>query len=240
MFSRSSPFSRVTSRILYSGANHAVDFLYPRRCGGCGQRGAWLCAACDHKLERFSTPWCSRCGIPSKFLACSCADFSPELTWARSVASFDGWMRGAIVQLKYHGEWSRGRPLAEALALALENMPVDILVPVPLHPSRLKHRGFNQSLILARDLAPLLGANVDDCLIRTRRTPSQTTLDAAERRSNVAGAFKLVSHRDHAGATVVLVDDVLTTGSTIGECARVLHSTGAASIGAATLARELS
>ncbi len=227
------------TQVLEDAASFAVDFVYPRRCGGCGQRGAWLCAACDGKLERFSAPWCTRCGIPLRLHRCSCADLSSDLTWARSVAPYDGWLRGAIVQLKYHGEWSRGRQLAESLVPLLDDVPIDILIPVPLHPSRLKQRGFNQSLVLARELATIRGVAVDDCLIRARKTPSQTTLGAEARQRNVAGAFELAANLDHAGASVALIDDVLTTGSTIGECARVLHASGAATIGAITLAREL-
>jgi ComF family protein len=217
-----------------------VDFIYPRRCGGCGERGTWLCNACNSKLERFSPPWCARCGVSTHINRCSCSDLATEINWARSIGPFEGWLRGAIVQLKYHGEWSRGQHLAEVLAPVILDLPIDILVPVPLHQSRLKRRGFNQSLVLATELAPFIDAAVEDCFIRTRRTPSQTTLDAAARRGNVAGAFGLAEVRDYSGLSVALVDDVLTTGSTIGECARVLQASGAASIGAITLARELS
>jgi len=163
-----------------------------------------------------------------------------DLSWARSAGPFEGWLRGAIVQLKYHGEWSRCRHLAEIFAPVTADMRIDILVPVPLHSSRLKQRGFNQSLVLAHELAQLIDATVDDCLVRKRRTPSQTTLDAAARRSNVTGAFELATGRDYSGLTLAIIDDVMTTGSTIGECARTLQPLGAASIGVVTLARELS
>jgi ComF family protein len=149
-------------------------------------------------------------------------------------------LRGAIVQFKYHGEWARAAHLGEPLATTIAHMQqVDALVPVPLHPSRLRQRGFNQSLLLAQHAGGLLGVDVKEALIRTRRTDAQVNLGADERQANVAGAFAGQPHISVAGLSVVLIDDVVTTGSTLSACADALVGAGAASVMAASLAREM-
>jgi ComF family protein len=149
-------------------------------------------------------------------------------------------LRGAIVQFKYHGEWARavhlGEPLASTIALLHQ---VDALVPVPLHDSRLRQRGFNQSLLLAQEAGGLLGMDVKESLIRTRRTDAQVNLGAEERKANVTGAFAVQPNLPIAGLSVVLIDDVVTTGSTLSACADALVAAGAASVMAASLAREM-
>ncbi len=158
----------------------------------------------------------------------------------RSVGPFDGWLRGAVVQFKYHGEWARAAHLGEPLAAAVAHLQgVDALVPVPLHSSRIRQRGFNQSLLLAQQAGGLLGIEVKEALIRTRRTDAQVSLGAEQRRANVAGAFAVQPHIQVAGLSVVLVDDVITTGATLSACAEVLISAGASSVKAASLAREM-
>jgi ComF family protein len=158
----------------------------------------------------------------------------------RSVGPFDGWLRGAVTLCKYHGEWGRAEPLAERLARAVDDLrPFDALVPVPLHESRLRHRGFNQSFLLAQHAAQILRVPVADILWRTRRTDAQVQLGAAQRSTNVKGAIsvKPASHVD--GRTYVLIDDVITTGSTLAASAEALILAGAVSVKAATVAREL-
>jgi ComF family protein len=117
--------------------------------------------------------------------------------------------------------------------------PFDALVPVPLHPSRLRQRGFNQSLLLARRAADSLHAPVEEPLLRTRRTDSQVRLSAEERLHNVMGAMAVNPGSRISGRTFVLVDDVVTTGSTLAACAAVLSREGAQSVKAATFCREL-
>ena len=158
----------------------------------------------------------------------------------RSVGPFDGWLRGAVVQFKYHGEWARAAHLSEYLAPAVAHLqPVDALVPVPLHPARLRQRGFNQSLLLALRAGDLLGIQVDEALIRTRRTNAQVHLGAEQRLANVAGAFAVQSGFPVAGRSLVLIDDVVTTGSTLSACAEALINAGATFVKAASLAREM-
>jgi ComF family protein len=116
---------------------------------------------------------------------------------------------------------------------------VDTLVPVPLHPTRLRQRGFNQSQLLAQFAGDMLGVEVSDALIRTRRTDAQVTLGAEQRKANVAGAFTVKQNIVVAGLSIVLIDDVVTTGSTLSACAKALIGAGAISVKAVSLAREM-
>jgi competence protein ComFC len=221
-------------------AEFAIDLVYPKRCAGCTRRGTWLCDDCSSALLRFSTPWCDRCGVPATYSRCKCASTPANLEQVRSVGPFDGWLRGAVVQFKYHGEWARATHLAEPLATTIAHLQrVDALIPVPLHSTRLRQRGFNQSLLLAQQAGGLLGVEVKQALIRTRPTDAQVNLGAEQRKANVAGAFAVQPNILVAGLSVVLIDDVVTTGSTLSACAAALLDDGAASVKAASLAREM-
>jgi len=162
------------------------------------------------------------------------------LAKVRSVGPFDGWLSGAIVQFKYHGEWARTAHLGGLLASAVAQFQhVDALIPVPLHSTRLRQRGFNQSLLLARHAGDVLNIDVMEALRRTRRTEAQVTLGAEQRMANVAGAFAVQPNTPVAGLSVVLIDDVVTTGSTLSACAKALIGAGAMSVEAVSLAREM-
>lgn len=225
---------------LRAAGRHAVDVIYPRRCSGCGCRGTWLCDECDEALALFAPPWCARCGVPVELGACRCDRMPDILQSVRSVGPFEGWLRGAIVGFKYHAEWGRAPFLAEALARSITTLPAcDALVPVPLHPARLRQRGFNQSELLAEGAAPVLGVALCEPLVRQRRTAAQVGLDAEGRRANVNSAFIIDDPTKVKGRALVLIDDVITTGSTLAACAEVLYDAGAESVSVATLAREL-
>jgi len=116
---------------------------------------------------------------------------------------------------------------------------VDTLVPVPLHPARLRQRGFNQSQHLAKEIANLVNVRVEESVVRTRRTQAQARLKGVDRAANVADAFAVPEAASVAGHVVVLIDDVVTTGSTLAACGSVLRKAGAVSVSAVTLAREM-
>ena len=170
----------------------------------------------------------------------ACAVAPPAFDWARAAGLYAGPLRDAVQRFKFGRRPALARPLA---ALVLEQCAAAVparavLVPIPLARERERERGFNQAALVAERVARGLGAPLRErWLARTRATAPQTELDAVERRANVRGAF--VASTAAAGADVVLVDDVLTTGATAGECARALRAAGAASVGLLTVARVL-
>jgi ComF family protein len=170
---------------------------------------------------------------------CRCAELPPVLSRLRSALPYEGWARQSIISLKFHDEAARAEHLGRHLSPALAEFgAIDGLVPVPLHPRRLRERGFNQALLLARHAAAGQVAVRDDLLVRIRPTPHQVGLGAEQRGANVHGAFAVPPGLDLTEMNLVLIDDVLTTGSTLGACAEALTVAGAASVGALTLARE--
>lgn len=218
---------------------HVVDAVWPARCAGCGHRGAWVCDECRPKITLLSPPWCERCGIPNDS-HCRCVELSPAIANARAAAVYSGWMRRAIQLMKYENEPARIPGLAEMMApLALGLPDFDALVPMPLHGSRRRRRGYNQAELLAVHLGAHINRPVSRCLTRTRLTRQQVGLDAESRRQNVAGAFGAALAIDISGQRLLLIDDVMTTGSSLNACAEVLRAAGAAWVGTLTLAREI-
>ena len=229
----------------------ALDLLLPPRCLRCGvavgAEGA-LCAACWRSITFLGEPCCGCCGLPFDYdqgpeaLCGGCAREPPAFARARAALRYDEESRRLILAFKHgdrlhlapaFGAWMRragARLLAEA----------DVLIPVPLHWTRLFARRYNQAAVLAQALAKASGPPVGaDWLERRRRTPSQGKRNRAARRRNVAGAFALRPGRPVAGKRILLIDDVLTTGATVDECARVLRRAGAASVDVLTLARTV-
>lgn len=218
-----------------------LDLFYPPRCGGCGQAGPVLCAACRGSVLYLQPPVCPLCGQSQETpgLCLSCVHRPLQVDGIRSVAIFDGTLRKAIHGLKYRNMRALAAPLGEMLTdYWRENVPAaDVLVPVPLHVRRLRERGYNQSELLAVCIGQSLGVPVVcDVLRRSRYTLAQTRLSGAERRKNVAGAF-VCAGRGLRGKRVVLVDDVCTTGSTLEACSIALKAGGARSVWALTVAR---
>lgn len=160
---------------------------------------------------------------------------------ARSAYVYDGWVANSVRTVKYHGEPARAEHLALAMLPALRQLgSVDGLVPVPLHPSREKRRGYNQAALLAEHLSRATGTPVLDVLRRTRKTISQTELSGSERKRNVEGVFALdPDWVPPAGRSYVLVDDVRTTCATLNACAEVLKAVRPFTIGVLTFAMDM-
>ncbi len=225
---------------LRKATQFAVDAIYPKRCASCGRRGTWLCDDCRAALKLFAPPWCDRCGVPVTYSRCRCESLPDQLAFVRAAGPYDGWLRDAIVTFKYHSEWGRGEhlgPLVTAVAASVRG--ADTVVPVPLHRSKLRMRGYNQSLILATSVARGLDLPLTEALVRSRRTDPQVHLGERARRINVQDAFTVSGHVLVAGRNVMLIDDVITTGATLGACAEALLHGGAATVSAALVAREM-
>lgn len=219
------------------------SWLLPWRCLLCGDAGTDrldLCAACAAELPR-NTSCCARCALPLPRPAAACGRCQRKPPpWDGAWAPFRyGWPLDRLeARYKFGGELAAGRTLAELWRRMPPTAPRPaLIVPVPLHRARLRQRGYNQALELARPLGRALGIPVrHDLLLRTRATVAQTELEAQARRRNVRGAFAL-----RAGVRlpphIVLLDDVMTTGATLAECARVLKRAGVARVEAWALAR---
>jgi competence protein ComFC len=216
-----------------------ADMFYPERCVGCGRRSSdVLCRDCFEALPRVGNPACRRCGLPTAFEtfvceACKNVDFGFES--ARAPLRYEGVGKEIVHALKYLGYKKVVASLATPLMLqTLGDGRFDAVVPVPLHRSRLRKRGFNQAELLARGVASEINAPVSDTLKVVRSTRDQVELSAAQRRANVAGAFRTsVPLR----GKVLLIDDVFTTGATMSACASTLVRAGAQEVYALSLCR---
>ena len=216
-----------------------ADLFYPERCVGCGRRSSdVLCRDCFEALPRVANPACGRCGLPTAFVtfvceACKNVDFGFES--ARAPLRYEGVGKEVVHALKYRGYKKLVARLATPLMLqSLGDSRFDTVVPVPLHRSRLRMRGFNQAELLARGVAAEINAPVSDTLKVVRSTRDQVELTAAQRRANVAGAYK--TSAPHRGK-VLLIDDVFTTGATMSACAATLHKADATEVHALSLCR---
>ena len=220
-----------------------LDLVFPPRCVGCRRVGTWFCQSCVASIEPIPQPICRCCGrpIPHTGLCVQCHTHSSPLSGSRSAAVHSGALREAIHHLKYQGRRELAGPLGDVLIAYWRNLavPVDLVVPVPLHASRERERGYNQAGLLADTLACRAQLQLNDGdLVRTRDTPPQVGLRADERRANVQDAF-VWTGPPLTGLTVLLIDDVCTTGATLEACARELRLGGADSVWALTLARPL-
>jgi ComF family protein len=162
-----------------------------------------------------------------------------SLDVVRSAGRHAHWLRGAVLSFKYHGERQRARHLGACAAPWLDPAwNVDAIVPVPLHGNRERERGYNQAALLAREIGATHALPVTASLVRTVDTPQQVGLNAAARRRNLFAAFALGPGANVAGRRLLLIDDVMTTGSTLGACAETLLVAGAAWVGGLTVSRE--
>ncbi|MGC9359005.1 MAG: ComF family protein [Anaerolineae bacterium] len=217
-----------------------LDLLFPPHCVACGGLGSWFCDDCISKIQMQLPPLCVACGKPlATGGTCRRCQRDPlPLDGLRSVARYEAPLREAIHALKYEGVRVLAAPLGELMAdyLTQLGLPAEVLVPVPLHRSRERQRGYNQSRLLAHAVAQRLGIPVVEALVRERNTPAQVHLSRHERFANVQGAFRATDADLHS-KRVLLIDDVCTTGATLAACAQALTPSRVRSIWALTLAR---
>jgi ComF family protein len=215
----------------------ALDVALPPTCAGCGVEGELLCASCRPELERrLERPG----GVPIGMIA----DIPEPLLQLEWCAPFVGAVRAALHALKYGGERRLAGPLGSALATRWQHAGTigDTVVPVPVHAGRLRERGYDQAVLLARVAAQHLELPFAPILERHRATERQFDLDRRSRAGNVAGAFRLVpgasTQAPLEGRWIILIDDVVTTGNTLVACANALLQGGALGVSALTVARE--
>ncbi len=230
--------------------------IFPPHCVVCRHPAAededrYLCRDCLARTAFVSDPTCPRCGhtlgrhAEADTRCIECRNVPLRFDRAVAAAHHDGPARQMVLALKFAGQQHQAFPLARMLAARLRTTDIlertQAIAPVPLHRSRLRTRGFNQAHLLARELGRLARLPVDkDILRRTRNTPPQTRAPSlTARRSNVRGAFTTTSPPAVQGKTLLLIDDVMTTGATTSECAGTLKRAGAKTVFVATATRRM-
>ena len=236
------------------GWRSALDLIFPRSCHHCdcalqGESNPCFCCDCWSTIALLEDPRCPSCGKPfvskvalsySPGHRCGdCRDRPPRFDRSVAVCSYEGVLAKAIQLFKYQGKTNLAGPLGDLLVRELERLSgADCLIPVPLHPKRLREREYNQALLLCDSVKRQTGLEViPDTLERIRETQPQTGLPIKDRRRNVRGAFIVKRTQHIEDRCVMLIDDVLTTGATVNECARILKRAGAKAVYVLALAR---
>ncbi len=226
---------------LYHWAWTGLDLLYPPHCGGCNKSGARWCGICQNRVSYLRPPLCVKCGrmVLQVGLCPNCRLNSPPYQALRSWAFYEGALRNAIRRLKYAGDMALGEILSHPLIQMLRelNWQIEIVTPVPQGHIRQETRGYNQAALLAFPLALNFRlAYRPEVLVKVRETRSQVGLSLAERFENVAGVFK-ANPKIAKGKTILVIDDVTTSGATMQACGSALMDAGASLVYSLTLAR---
>ena len=220
----------------------ALNALYPMHCLGCGTEGGALCHACVTALPRLAPPYCAVCAQPGLDGTCDwCQRHTPAVDGIMAPFLYVGAspIHQAITRLKFAGWRTVAPDLAGLLATFLDthSVAVDMVVPVPGHPRRLRSRGFNQAALIADELRKRADLPVaDDVLVRTKNAPSQLSMGSNQSRwLNVEGNFSCL--RAVEGLRILVVDDLVTTGATMSACASALKRAGASEVVGIAVAR---
>lgn len=233
----------MQSRLFKAGWK-LLDVLFPPSCAGCGSWGKRFCANCFEKTTLIKDPICQLCGdklfTPGNILCHRCTSQAGVCSAIRSWAVFAEPLQTAIHKLKYRQDRGLAGVLAQPLVDLLNryHWQIDLIIPVPLDSERRKERGYNQAALLTKPVAWTTGMPFDDIsLKRIRTTRPQVGLSIADRNKNMAGAF-VAEGGNISGKKILLIDDVITTGSTINSCAQALIKAGADQVYGLTLARS--
>ncbi|WP_420641775.1 ComF family protein [Candidatus Leptofilum sp.] len=224
-------------------ADSLLNFVFPPVCGACKKAGALLCEACHAQLQWVHSPLCNRCGRPTSRATDCCAVCQERplpLNQIRAAVLFAHPVSKLIHNLKYNGAFGLSKPLAQLMsdAWAEWRMPIDLVLPIPLHVERERKRGYNQSTLLMHDFCRFVGLPYsEDGLQRTRFTTPQVGLTAVQRLENVQDAF--ATQVDVVGKHILLIDDVCTTGATMASAATALLNNGAKSVSGYCVARAI-
>ncbi len=217
--------SAWTSRL----AEDLLDLLFPPR-------------PAEGPLQEQLPPFCRRCSAPGTLFCPRCRESPPAFLWARAAYRYSGAVKEAVLRLKYNKQIDRVPWLADRLETGFRtyaaSLDWDALVPVPLHPVRERERGFNQAMEIARLLGQRQGIPVKGALVRVRPTGPQAALPGRERSRNLAQAFRPQRTFDLVGKNLLLIDDVITTGATVRECAARLREQGAGRVCVLAVARS--
>ena len=230
------------------------DLILPSRCPYCGkvvEMENTLCSSCFEKIDFISAPYCSICGMPfetekqiyktSALICPNCARQKRNTRFNRSAILYDDFSKKAILAFKFQNKCYHAKVFAKWLKLAgndIFDAGVDLIIPVPLSYRRLFKRGYNQSVLLARELSKLTGIEVDvTSLVKIKNTKAQSSLLGKNRLKNIKNAFAIKNTNKIKNKRIVLIDDVMTTGATLSECAKILIRAGAKSVDTLTVAR---
>ena len=233
-----------------------LNLIFPPICSICQTRlngkekDLILCPTCRTAVKPIRPPYCPRCGLPEPsgdgagYLCGPCLKERWQFEVHRSSGLYEGALKEAIHTFKYGGVFPLVRVFGDLLQPTLQTLsqdyPVDVMIPVPLHIRRLRERGFNQALLLVKELNRRIGIPYEErALKKIKDTPVQIALKKRERRKNLKGVFQAKDTETLKGKSVVLVDDVYTTGATVNECSRALLKAGAERVAVLTVARAL-
>jgi len=237
---------RLFSQHVRALFQYGLDVLFPPCCVGCRRGGSLLCQLCQQTMQPLTIPFCRHCGTPltpPHGICTTCQYKRFQLHGLRCVNSYEGALRKAIHALKYDGCQQLAEPLGLLLAEAFQHyrMSADGIIPLPLHPLRQQQRGYNQATLLARACATRLKVPcLENLVLRQRATHSQVGLAFHDRQQNVAGAFALASNassRLPGYRSLLLIDDVFTTGATLEACAAPLYAAGVQQVWGLVLGR---
>jgi competence protein ComFC len=227
-----------------------IDFIYPPFCVICGnylsREEKDICSSCFENLTVLPEKYCPVCKnfLPPGIEKCHNHSNFSNLDWVYSLGLFDDYYRKIIHAFKYKNKLylgkKIGKKIGEEVLQKVDLKDYDVIIPVPLHRKRKNKRGFNQSEILAQEIAGKTSLPFSlNGLKRTKNTKDQTTLSREQRRENVQDAFALTKPEQFREKNILLVDDVITTGATLSECAKVLWKNGAKKVSAVTLALSM-
>jgi ComF family protein len=240
---------------LSEALNDLSEVIFPPQCLGCAEimhpfNGQIFCPSCEEKINFITGNICHICGTtfpnsPAESHLCGdCLEKKPYFSYARAIFSYENIILNSIHQFKYKNNISEGEILASFMAgfsfPDIDFADYSLIIPVPLHVKRLRKRGFNQSLILARAIAEEQKIPVDFSLLKRHKfTLTQTGSNKKERKQNIKGAFEVSDKKKISGKNIILIDDVYTTGATVNECAKTMIKAGAQRVSVLTLARVL-